>query len=422
MRAIHALSSGPVPAGVAVIRLSGTDVFRIAEDFLGVGKLPPPRTAMLRSIFAANSSEVIDKSIIIKFPGPHSFTGEDVLEIHCHGGLAVVSAILQLLSDLGSRPAEAGEFTRRAFLNGRMDLLEAEALSDLLAAETELQRRYAMSREQGGLRSRTEAWRQQILLLLSAMEAELDFSDEADVSELQTEHLNAQIAALSGELHQAMGRAMVAERIRHGLVVAIVGPPNAGKSSLLNALARRDVAIVTPHAGTTRDILEVHLDLGGRAAILLDTAGLRETSDPIEAEGIARARARMAEADYCLDLGPDGNVVNKIDELGFEAGYRDGKFHISALTGAGLADLEQHLADWARDTLPAEEFPLLANERQRKTVEDAQSALDEAVQQTDLVLKAESLRLAITAFDRLSGRVDPEEVLDNIFSRFCIGK
>ncbi len=422
MSAIHALSSGSVPAGVAVIRLSGDTAFAIAQTLLGGRALPPPRTAMLRSIFAANSAQLIDRALILCFPAPHSFTGEDVVEIHCHGSPAVVAAVLQALSELGARAAEAGEFTRRAFLNGRLDLTEAEALGDLIAAETELQHRLALSNDRGRLRNQAEHWRQRIIALLAELEANLDFSDEGDVADRAAAAMDAGLSDLAQELQQALTGSHIAERIRHGLTIAIIGPPNVGKSSLLNALARRDVAIVTPHAGTTRDVIEVHLDLGGRAALLLDTAGLRETDDPIEAEGIARARQRAAAADYRLDLGSNGNVVNKIDESGAQPGQRDGRFYISARTGAGLAELEAHLIEWAREVIPATEIPLVANERQRQMLADALQSLQEARAQSDAVLMAESLRLAVRAFDRLTGRVDPEEVLDHIFSRFCIGK
>lgn len=420
MTPIHALSSGPVPAGVAVIRLSGDGAFAIIQNLIAYQSLPADRTAMLRSIYAAKSTEVIDRALVLLFSGPHSFTGEDVAEIHCHGGPAVVSAILQALSALGSRPAEAGEFTRRAFLNGRMDLVEAEALGDLIAAETELQRRFAIAPDRGRLRDQTSHWRARIVEILAQLEAELDFADEGDVTAAIA--AEATIAAIAAELRAAAAGAGVAERIRGGLSIAIVGPPNAGKSSLLNALARRDVAIVTPHAGTTRDIVEVHLDLGGRAATIADTAGLRETDDPVEAEGIARARARAAAADLRLDLGKNGNIVNKIDESGVAPGFRDGRFFLSARTGAGLASLEKFLVQWARDSLPATELPLVATARQLAVMTAAIEALEEAGRQADCVLRAESLRRAVLAFDRLTGRINAEEVLDQIFSRFCIGK
>lgn len=422
MEPIHALSSGALPAGVAVVRLSGTGALDIARRLIAPQQLPPPRTALLRSISAANSGQLIDRALVIQFPAPHSFTGEDVVEIHCHGGIAVVRALLDALAEAGSRPAEAGEFTRRAFLNGRLDLIEADALGDLIAAETEVQRRYALSADRQRLAELASNWRQRIIACLARLEADLDFADEGDVADAGAMAIAAEAAALASELRSAAASAASAERIRAGLSIAILGPPNAGKSSLLNALAKRDVAIVTPHAGTTRDIIEVHLDLGGRAATIADTAGLRDTDDPIEAEGIARARARAAAADLRLDLGQNGNIVNKIDETGARPGHYDGKFHLSARTGAGLDVLEAYLVDWARTAVPAAEFPLVANARQQRILESAAAALTEASSESDAVLAAESLRRAVVAFDRLSGRVDAEEVLDEVFGRFCIGK
>lgn len=422
MQPIHALSSGLPPAGVAVVRLSGTGSFAIAERLLGRAALPPLRTTMLRSIFSPDTQQLIDKAVVFRFAGPNSFTGEDVVEFHCHGSPAVVSALHAALVAAGSRPAEAGEFSRRAFLNGRMDLTEAEALADLLLAETEAQRDLALANSGGRLRRQADSWREQLILLLAEIEADLDFSDEADVGEDSWRRSGEGLHSLIGELDLALAAVPVAERIRQGLVVAIVGPPNAGKSSLLNAIAKRDVAIVTPHAGTTRDVLEVHLDLGGRAALLLDTAGIRETDDPVEAEGIARARVRAGTADLVLDLGPGGNVVNRIDESGLAPGLRDGRFYLSAKTGTGLAELEQWLAEWAGRQVPKGESPLVTTGRQQALLEETLGYLREAAQQQDAVLAAESLRSAANALGRLTGRIDAEAVLGAIFGRFCIGK
>ncbi|MCG2841857.1 tRNA uridine-5-carboxymethylaminomethyl(34) synthesis GTPase MnmE [Sandaracinobacter sp. RS1-74] len=422
MQAIHALSTGPLPSGVAVIRLSGEGVFDMVRNLTGTRRLPPPRTAMLRSILHPKTQQLLDKALIITFPGPNSFTGEDVAELHCHGSPAVVSALLRALTDLGSRPAEAGEFTRRAFLHGRMDLTQAEALSDLLAAETDAQRELALANSGGRLRAEAEHWRSQLIDILADMEADFDFADESDVAETPERPANRQLAQLVASLETALNAAPLAERIRHGLTIAIVGPPNAGKSSLMNALARRDVAIVTPHAGTTRDVLEIHVDLAGRPATLLDTAGLRETADPIEAEGIARARARASSADLLLDLGEGGNIRNKIDETGLPPGRHDGRFHLSARTGAGLAELESWLTQWAATQIPTGEPPLVSTERQRQLIAETLLYAREAQTQKDPVLAAESLRSAAHALGRLTGRIDPEAVLGAIFSRFCIGK
>lgn len=422
MQIIHALSSGPVPSGVAVIRVSGTGAFALVEQCLAGRKIAGGRKAMLRSIIAPDTQQLLDKALVTGFLGPASFTAEDVVEIHSHGSPAVVSGILAMLVRLGSRLAEPGEFSRRAFCHGRMDLTQAEALSDLIAAETDVQRDLALANSSGRLRDRAEGWRAQLIDILADIEADLDFSDEGDIAAMADRPAARMLAALVAALQAAVASAAIAERIRHGLCIAIVGPPNAGKSSLLNALAGRDVAIVTPHAGTTRDVLEVHLDLGGRAALLLDTAGLRETTDPIEAEGIARARARAAAADLRLDLGEGGNVVNRIDETGEAPGQRDGRFYLSARTGAGLAELEAWLVEWAAGCIPRGEPPLVSSERQRALIIETLHYAQEAIAQRDPVLCAESLRGAANALGRLTGRIDPEAVLDAVFGRFCIGK
>lgn len=434
---IFALSSGPPPSGVAVIRISGPLSFDILRKLSGSHRLPPERQAMLRSIYRPFDHQLLDKALVIIFAGPRSFTGEDSAEIHCHGSPSVVAAVQQALASLGARPAEAGEFTRRAFETGRLDLTQAEALSDLIAAETEAQREQALSGAGGALREKAERWREQLLTQMALIEAHLDFADESDVThpplrtegqpEAEREATRAKGAAggvstLAEEIQTALTAAPIAERIRHGLTIAIVGPPNAGKSSLLNALARRDVAIVTPHAGTTRDILEVHLDLAGRPAVLLDTAGLRDTTDPIEAEGIARARARAAKADLVLDLSPTGNIANKIDETQTTPGWHEGKLHLSAKTGAGLPALENWLADWATTQIPKGEPPLVTTARQQSLLTETLISLHEAEQQQDPVLVAESLRAAAHSLGRLTGQIDPEAVLGAIFSRFCIGK
>ncbi len=420
MDTIHALSSGAPPAGVAVIRISGPRALAIAAELIAPQKLPPPRRAMLRSIFAAKTRQHLDSAIVITFPGTSSFTGEESAELHLHGSPAVVSAVQQSLALLGSRPADAGEFTRRAFENGRIDLTQAEALADLIAAETDAQRDQALSNASGKLRDLAEHWRDRIISLMADTEADLDFADEADVSVTPA---TAGAQMLAAEIESALATATIGERIRDGFTIAVTGPPNAGKSSLINALAKRDVAIVTPHAGTTRDIIEVHLNLGGIPAILLDTAGLRETDDPVEAEGIARARARAASADFVLSLDPhEGNVVSKIDETGQDPGVRGATAYVSAKTGAGLAELLQWLQDWARQQLPLGEPALVTQSRQAHWLSQACFSLMEAASEPDPVLRAESLRAAGHALGRLTGRIDPEAVLGAIFSRFCIGK
>jgi tRNA modification GTPase len=419
---IFALSSGPPPAGVAVFRMSGAGTLARLAELVAPRPLPPPRTAMLRSISAAGNGQPIDSVLVLVFPAPHSFTGEDMAEIHCHGSPAVVAALHKELASRGFAPAEPGEFTRRAFLNGRLDLTQAEALADLIAAETEAQRHQALANAGGRLRTRAEGWRATLLDLRAETEADLDFADEADVSVPTT---TPAIHALAAEITAALEGAPLAERVRHGLTIAITGPPNAGKSSLVNALAGRDVAIVTPHAGTTRDVIEVALDLGGVACTLLDTAGLRDSDDPVEQEGIRRARDRAAAADLVLDFGDSSvgwRLIGHIDQKGQPPGFHNGAFHLSPTTGAGLETLTHHLVQWARATIPAGEPPLVTTARQAHLLGEARDRLLEAAATPDSVLRAESLRLAATALGRLTGSIDPEEVLGAIFSRFCIGK
>ncbi len=418
---IYALASGPPPAGIAVIRVSGPGSFDLVRRLTGTRVLPRPRAAMLRSIRDPDTQQPLDQALVLIFPGPQSFTGEDVAEFHCHGSPAVVLAVGRALGRHGARPAEPGEFTRRAFLSGRIDLTQAEALADLIAAETDAQRDQALAQAGGRLRDKADQWREALLAVMADVEADLDFADEGDVESTRGA-TDAALSALAQDIGSALETAPVGERIRHGLTIAIVGPPNAGKSSLLNALARRDVAIVTPQAGTTRDVIEVHLDLAGRPATLLDTAGLRDTDDPVEAEGIARARARAAAADLVLDLGPGGMIVNRIDETGDPPGWHNGKLHVSALTGAGLAELEAWLADWAAEAIPAGEPPSVTSARQAALLSQTHAALLAARQESDPVLVAESLRTAAHALGRLTGRIDPEAVLGAIFGRFCIGK
>ncbi len=424
---IFALSSGLPPSGVAVLRVSGPGAGPALTRLTG-RPLPPPRTAMLRSIVHPRTQHLLDSALVLWFPGPASFTGEDVAELHAHGGPAVVAGLLEALGSLpGLRPAEPGEFTRRAFRRGRLDLTQVEALADLITAETAAQRDQALAGAAGRLRQRVEAWRSELLALMADVEADLDFADEPDVA---TPRARAAVAALAHDIAQALGSAHLGERVRAGLTIAVTGPPNAGKSSLFNALARRDVAIVTAVPGTTRDILEVRLDLGGVPATLLDTAGLHESADPVEALGIARARTRAAAADLVLHLGPDPapggrtalRVVSKIDETGAAPGIRDGVAHVSAVTGAGLAELEAWLVAWAGREVPQGEPALVTHARQAHWLRAALAALAEAEREADAVLKAEALRAAAHALGRITGAIDPEDVLGAIFARFCIGK
>lgn len=424
MEPIHALSSGLPPSGVAVIRISGTGAFEAARQLIADGRLPPARRAGLRRLVRPDDGHVLDEALVLTFPGPNSFTGEDVVELHCHGSIAVVAAVQAALGGLGVRAAEPGEFTRRAFESGRLDLTQAEALSDLIAAETESQREQALAQAGGRLRALAERWRDQLIAIAAELEAGLDFSDEGDVADAlaASEQSSTALGRLGSEMADALATAPMAERVRNGLTIAVVGPPNAGKSSLVNVLAGRSVAIVTPVAGTTRDVIEVHLDLAGRPAVLLDTAGLRDTVDPVEAEGIARARARAATADLVLDLGPGGNIVNRIDETGEQPGVRDGRVHVSARTGAGIEALVEWLAEWAAGQIPSGEPSVVTNARQRELLGSALAAVRRAAEARDPVLVAEEVRSASVALGRLTGQIGPEEILGAIFSRFCIGK
>jgi tRNA modification GTPase len=419
---IFALSSGPPPSGVAIIRLSGDGVFDIVRTLTGGRRLPPPRTAMLRSIREPATRALLDQGLVLIFPGPASFTGEDMAELHLHGSPAVISGVQHALLALGLRPAEPGEFTRRAFENGRIDLTQAEALADLLAAETQAQRDQALANAGGRLRQLGEGWREALLALRAETEADLDFADEGDVSIADT---RPAIRQLIDQIETALSHATVAERVRNGLTIAVTGPVNAGKSSLVNAIAARDVAIVSPHAGTTRDVIEVHLDLGGMAVTLLDTAGLRDSDDPVEAEGIRRARERAAAADLVLDFG-DGTggfrIVNRIDETGAAPGFHDGAWHLSARTGEGVDALVAALARWARTQVPKGEPALVTTARQAHCLQETLSFLRGSLAERDPVLRAEALRQAAHSLGKLTGMIDPEALLGAIFSRFCIGK
>lgn len=422
---IYALSSGRPPAGVAVVRVSGPQAL-VALAALA-GRAPAPRAATLAALRDPADGQLIDRALVLGFPAPASFTGEDVAELHVHGGVAVVEALLATLARMpGLRLAEPGEFSRRAFDSGKLDLTQAEGLADLIAAQTDAQRRLALAQAGGLLRDRADGWRTAIVSLLALVEAEIDFGDEDDVDAGSD---RAAITALRDDIARALDDSRVGERLRDGLAIAVIGAPNVGKSSLINALARRDVAIVSEIAGTTRDTIEVALDLGGVPATLIDTAGLRDTDDPVEAEGIRRARARAASADLVLHVGDRLDpaaagqpVVNKIDAGGTQPGYRDGVLYLSAKTGAGLETLEAWLIDWAARTTRTDEPPLIARARQRTALSEAVARLDEALAEPDAVLHAESLRLAARALGRVTGMVDVEELLGEIFGRFCIGK
>ncbi len=383
---IFALSSGPPPAAIAVIRVSGPAA-RLALEQL-IGRVPEPRRAALARIHDPASGVLLDEALALWFPGPRSETGEDSAELQIHGGRAVIAAVLRALGELpGFRLAEPGEFTRRAFEAGRLDLTAVEGLADLVGAETEAQRRQALGQMSGLLGGRAEAWREKLIEALALVEAGIDFSDEGDVPKELVPRATAIVRKVETEIAEALAGAGRGERLREGLWVAIAGPPNAGKSTLLNRLAQREAAIVSPHAGTTRDVIEVHLDLRGYPVNLLDTAGFNEASqDPIEREGMRRARDVMGRADLVLwmtdarEVGADSmadlalnpgasrwRVVNKIDLLQSPpqaASARD-QFPISAVTGKGVEDLVAALVCFAGESFHHSEPALVTRERQR---------------------------------------------------------
>jgi tRNA modification GTPase len=439
---IFALASAPGRAGVAVMRLSGPEAGTALARLAGA--LPPPRRAARRRFADPRTGEVIDDGLALFFPAPHSFTGEDVAELHIHGSRAVIAALLDALAALpGLRLAEPGEFTRRAFEHGKLDLTAAEGLADLVAAETAAQRRQALRQLEGALGRLYEDWRERLLRALAHLEAAIDFPEEGLPEDLSGT-VRESAAALRAEIARHLADGHRGERLRDGVAVAIIGPPNAGKSSLMNALARRDVAITSAVAGTTRDVIEVALDLGGYAMVLADTAGLRDAADSIEEEGVRRARARAAAADLrllVLDATepvpalPAGLVdrdtvviLNKVDLGVGDVGERadrlaDGPaLRLSVLTGMGMSALLARLEKEVAARFAPGDAPLLTRARHREALEACISALDRFTQQPALELAAEDLRLATQALGRITGRVDIEDMLDVIFREFCIGK
>ena len=482
---IFALSSGRPPAAIAVIRISGPRAGEALKRL--AGKIPEPRKAAFARLRDPQTKEPIDEALALWFPAPSSETGEDVAELQLHGGRAVIAATLAALGKLeGLHPAEAGEFTRRAFENGKLDLTAVEGLADLVMAETEGQRRQALRQMQGALRERAESWRERLTRALALIEARIDFSDEADVPEDLIAPALTLARELADEIAAALADGRRGERLREGLVVAIAGPPNAGKSTLLNRIARREAAIVSPYAGTTRDVIEVHLDLEGWPVTLLDTAGIRDSDDPVEREGVRRARERAAAADLVLwvvdatspvipgraeganpesvtPAPPTWLIRNKIDALpatrrnelknqsirNNEPRIRPNEpltnmvnkrltpsneyqftnneliFNLSATSGEGFESLLSALARHAEGFLAGAEPALITRERHRRALEDALAALRRAGK-PDLAgredMLAEELRIATRALGRLTGRVDVEDILDVIFRDFCIGK
>ncbi|OAN58167.1 tRNA uridine-5-carboxymethylaminomethyl(34) synthesis GTPase MnmE [Sphingomonas sp. TDK1] len=427
MDTIFAVSSGAPPAAIAVLRISGAAAFAAVQQLAGA--VPAPRRAALRML-RDREGEPLDQALVLCFPGPRSATGEDLAELHLHGGRAVVRAVEAALAELPElRAAEAGEFTRRALLHGRLDLSEAEGLGDLLMAETEAQRRAAIRSAGGAVRRHAEDWTTRLLGLAARIEAELDHGDEEDVAGADPlPALRSGAAALGNDIAAVAARPPV-ERLRDGLRVALGGPPNAGKSTLFNALAERDAAIVSPIAGTTRDRIEVPVVRDGIAWLLIDTAGLAEgTDDPIEAIGVARARDALAEADLLLWLGDDPPpphtctlwVQARADAEG-RAPAQPEQLVVSVHEGRGVDALWQRMAEVASDLLPPPDVVAL-NARQRGWCIAAADALARASLLDDALLFAEELRAARRALDAITGRAGVEDVLDALFGKFCIGK
>jgi tRNA modification GTPase len=420
---IFALSSGRPPAAISIIRISGPQSHRAGE--LMAGTLPAPRTAAVRELRNPASGELLDEALVLRFDGPASSTGENIVEFQCHGGRAVVDALLAALGQIEEvRQAQPGEFTRRAFENGRIDLTEAEGLADLIEAETESQRKAALAVAEGGLRKQIGLWQERLLALSARAEQAIDYDEE---DEAVDPSLLRDCRALAAELRHWLERPRV-DRLKEGVLVVVAGPPNAGKSSLINAIAGEERAIVTDVPGTTRDHIEVPLSLAGVPIRLTDTAGLRETVDPVEEIGVRRASGLAESADVLVWLGgPDEPPhhprlirVHAKADLDRGAAPRS-SLPVSSVTGQGLEALLERVAGLARSVLPSE-GAISINRRQAEQIAEAQEALSAAAAAEELVLVAEGLRLARAAFDRLTGRAGVEDLLDELFGRFCLGK
>ncbi|NRP17134.1 tRNA modification GTPase MnmE [Ensifer adhaerens] len=435
---IYALSSGALPAGVAVIRISGPRTIDVVGSLCGA--VPEPRVASLKPIRSRNGL-TIDSGLVVYFRGPASFTGEDCAELQVHGSRAVVQMLLHELSGFdGLRHAEAGEFSRRAFQNGKMDLVEIEGLSDLIVAETEMQRRLALEHSEGGQSEVYDSWAKRLIHARAMIEAELDFADEEDVPGSVSERIWSDMERLRDEIDAHIAQAPVGEIIRDGLKIVIAGEPNAGKSSLLNALAKRDIAIVTEIAGTTRDVLSVDLSLAGFSVKLFDTAGLRETDETVEREGIRRARDVISRADLVLLLSETKTGFDTLQELDLAKipvlkvatksdredgdGFVGADVAISTRTGAGMDQLLRVIASYLPDLSGVTALSIPSRRRHVDALRQASIALSDSLtlDQHGLDIRAELLRVAGDAIGRITGRVDVENLLDVIFSEFCIGK
>ncbi len=425
---IFALSSGQPPAAIGILRISGPEAGNALASL--IGNLPDPRVATFGTITYMVNREVLDQALALWFPGPNSATGENLAEIHCHGGRAVIRAIEAALEQMdGLRRAEPGEFTRRAFTHGKIDLAEAEGLSDLLFAETEFQRKAAVRNAGGALSRRVDEWQQRILQLSAQVEAELDFSDEDDVVPAQADLVQQAGKALVDEMGGLLARPR-AEKLRDGIRVVLGGPPNSGKSTLLNALVEREAAIVSDIAGTTRDVIEVPIALGGIPFLFIDTAGVRESgAETIEQIGIDRAHQQFASADIILWLGDQGRgprLANLV-EISSRADHPEhlakgeGSFTLSPVSGQGMDALVDFLIMRAREILPdADQVSI--NARQANHLAMACNSLAAMIGETDYLIVAEHLRMARKALDAITGKASTEHMLDGLFGKFCIGK
>jgi tRNA modification GTPase len=419
---IFALSSGRPPAAIAVIRVSGPKAHEAGA--LIAGSLPAARSAAVRELRHPGTGELLDEAVVLRFDGPASSTGEDSVEFQGHGGRAVVDALLDALGGIdGLRVAEPGEFTRRAFENGRIDLTEAEGLADLIEAETESQRKAALALAEGGLSKQIAVWQERLLALSALAERAIDYDEDDSAPDPA---LARDCGSLADELAAWLARPRI-EPLKDGARVVVAGPPNAGKSSLINAIAGKERAIVADTPGTTRDHIDVPLALGGVPILLTDTAGLREAADQVEAVGIARAQALVVAADVLVWLGDPGDApaherliqVHPKSDLGGKV--QGDALPVSSLTGEGIKPLLDRIGEEAKTLLPAEDAIAL-NRRQATHIAEAGQAISKAAVARDVVLGAEDLRLARAAFDRLTGRAGIEDVLDELFGRFCLGK
>lgn len=439
---IFALGSGQARAGIAVIRISGGRAGEVLQRLSGAA-LPEPRRASLVRLSDPETGEAVDTGLALWFPAPKSFTGEAVAELHLHGGRACVEGVLTALSCLpGLRPADPGEFTRRAFENGKLDLTEVEGLADLIQAETAAQRRQALRQFEGVLGERYENWREALLQALARMEAAIDFVDE-ELPQDVIARAGETVAKISAEIRAHLDDNRRGERLREGFRIVLLGAPNAGKSTLLNAIAQREAAIVSEEPGTTRDVVEVGLDLGGFPVVIADTAGLRESKAAVEQEGVRRARARAAESDLRMTLFDgkiwpkcdpetralvDENTLPVITKADLHAKIENPQIggvaaiSLSAKTGEGMEALLERLEEAIRARMAGSETAPLTRLRHRRHLEECLGALERFPKATGAELAAEDLRLAVRALGRITGRVDVEEVLDRLFTEFCIGK